>query len=118
MPLVDRILVRVSGTTPAPTRYSALVAHPHSGWMNSSASGSSATRAFRSAPLMPAWTWHSPSQMCMLSRCSWRWTWAPRNWSGQNSTSVSSGTDATTSTAFDEVQQMSVSAFTAAVVLT
>ena len=62
--------MRVSGTTPAPTRYSALVAHPHSGWMNSSASGSSATRALRSAPLMPAWTWHSPSQMCMFSRPS------------------------------------------------
>ena len=43
------VFVRVSGTTPAPTRYSALVAHPHSGWMNSSASGSSATRALRSA---------------------------------------------------------------------
>ena len=36
---------------------------------------------------MPAWTWHSPSQMCMFSRPSWRCTWAPRNWSGQNSTS-------------------------------
>ncbi len=60
--------VRASGTTPAPTRYSALVAHPHSGWMNSSASGASATRALRSAPLMPACTWHSPSQMCMFSR--------------------------------------------------
>ena len=35
--------MRVSGTTPAPTRYSALVAQPHSGWMKSSASGSSAT---------------------------------------------------------------------------
>ena len=68
IPLVDRILVRVSGTTPAPTRYRALVAQPHSGWMNSSASGSSATRAFSSAPLIPAWTWHSPSQMCMFSR--------------------------------------------------
>ena len=118
MPLVERIFVRVSGTTPAPTRYSALVAQPHSGWMNSSASGSSATRALRSAPLMPAWTWHSPSQMCMLRRPSWRCTWAPRNWSGQNSTSVSSGIEATTSTALDDVQQMSVSALTAAVVLT
>ena len=118
MPLVDRIFVRVSGTTPAPTRYRALVAQPHSGWMNSSASGSSATRALRSAPLMPACTWHSPSQMCMFSRPSWRCTWAPRNWSGQNSTSVSSGIEATTSTALDEVQQMSVSALTAAVVLT
>ena len=30
--------------------------------------GSSATRALSSAPLMPAWTWHSPIQMCMFSR--------------------------------------------------
>ena len=67
---------------------------------------------------MPACTWHSPSQMCMFSRRSVRCTWAPRNWSGQNSTSVSSGIERTTSTALDDVQQMSVSAFTAAVVLT
>lgn len=36
----------------------------------------------------------------------------------QNNTSRSGSMDATTSTAFDEVQQMSVSALTAAVVLT
>jgi hypothetical protein len=75
-------------------------------------------RSRRSAPLMPAWTWHSPNQMCMLSRPVIRWTWAPRNWSGQKRISVSRGIDSTTSTAFDEVQQMSVSAFTSAVVLT
>jgi hypothetical protein len=75
-------------------------------------------RALSSAPLMPAWTWHSPIQMCMFSRPVSRCTCAPRNWSGQNSTSVSAGMLWTTSTAFDEVQQMSVSAFTAAVVLT
>ena len=68
--------------------------------------------------MIPAWTWHSPSQMCMFSRPVIRCTWAPRNWSGQNSTSVSAGIDCTTSTALDDVQQMSVSAFTAAVVLT
>ena len=67
IPDVDRILVRSGGTTPAPARYSALVAQPHSGWMNSSASGSASTRSRRSAPLMPAWTWHSPIQMCMFS---------------------------------------------------
>ena len=54
----------------------------------------------------------------MFSRPVIRCTWAPRNWSGQNSTSRSAGMLATTSTAFDDVQQMSVSAFTAAVVLT
>jgi hypothetical protein len=54
----------------------------------------------------------------MFSRPVRRCTWAPRNWSGQNRTSWSAGIDSTTSTALDEVQQMSVSAFTAAVVLT
>ena len=79
IPDVDRILVRSGGTTPAPARYSALVAHPHSGWMNSSASGSASTRSRRSAPLIPAWTWHSPIQMCMFRRPVSRCTWAPRN---------------------------------------
>ena len=118
MPAVDRILVRSAGTTPAPARYSALVAQPHSGWMNSSASGSAITRSRRSAPLIPACTWHSPIQMCMLSRPVRRCTWAPRNWSGQNRISWSAGIERTTSTALDDVQQMSVSAFTAAVVFT
>ena len=59
--------------------------------------GCSATRPASSAPLMPAWTWHSPIQMCMLSRPVTRCTWAPRNWSGQNSTSWSAGIDWTTS---------------------
>jgi hypothetical protein len=54
----------------------------------------------------------------MFSRSSTRRTCAPRNWSGRNSTSFSAGIEATTSTALDEVQQMSVSDFTAAVVLT
>ena len=67
---------------------------------------------------MPACTWHSPPQTEMLSRPSTRRTCAPRNWSGPNSTGVSAGMERTTSTAFDEVQQMSVSAFTSAVVLT
>ena len=67
---------------------------------------------------MPACTWHSPAQTCMFSRLSVRRTCAPRNWSGRNNTSRSAGIDATTSTALLEVQQMSVSAFTAAVVLT
>ena len=37
---------------------------------------------------------------------------------GRNSTSRSAGIDSTTSTALDDVQQMSVSAFTSAEVLT
>ena len=67
---------------------------------------------------MPACTWHSPIQMCMLSRPVTRCTCAPRNWSGRNRISWSAGIESTTSTAFDDVQQMSVSAFTSAVVLT
>ena len=67
---------------------------------------------------MPACTWHSPIQMRMFCRPVTRWTCAPRNWSGRNSTSRSAGIDSTTSTAFDDVQQMSVSAFTSAVVFT
>ena len=67
---------------------------------------------------MPACTWHSPIQMRMLVRPVTRWTWAPRNWSGRKSTSRSAGIDSTTSTALDDVQQMSVSAFTSAEVLT
>ena len=67
---------------------------------------------------MPACTWHSPIQIRMLVRPVTRWTWAPRNWSGRKSTSRSAGTDSTTSTALDDVQQTSVSAFTSAEVLT
>ena len=67
---------------------------------------------------MPACTWHSPAQTCMFARPVIRRTCAPRNWSGRNSTSRSAGMDSTTSTALDEVQQMSVSAFTSAVVFT
>ncbi|SLI29729.1 Uncharacterised protein [Mycobacteroides abscessus subsp. abscessus] len=54
----------------------------------------------------------------MFSRPVTRLTWAPRNWSGRNSTSRSGSMEATTSTALEEVQQMSVSAFTSAVVFT
>ena len=64
MPPVDRIRTRSAGTAPAPASYRALVAQPHSGWMNSSASGLAAAFAASWAPLMPACTWHSPAQMC------------------------------------------------------
>ena len=47
-----------------------------------------------------------------------RLTCAPRNWSGRNSTSRSSGIAATTSAAFAEVQQTSDSALTSALVFT
>jgi hypothetical protein len=54
----------------------------------------------------------------MSSRPVTRLTCAPRNWSGRNRISRSAGIDRTTSAALDDVQQMSVSAFTAAVVFT
>ena len=43
---------------------------------------------------MPAWTWHSPAHTCRFLRPVTRRTWAPRNWSGQNNTSRSSGIEA------------------------
>ena len=82
-----------AGTTPAPTRYSALVAQPHSGWMNSSASGSASTRAFRSAPLMPACTWHSPIQMCMFVAAGEALHVGAEELVGQNRISRSAGID-------------------------
>ncbi len=118
MPPVDRMLTLSAGTAPSPARYRADVAQPHSGWMNSSASGWAVAVAASWSPLMPACTWHSPAQTCTLSLPVSRRTCAPRNWSGQNSTSVSAGMEATTSTALDDVQQMSVSALTSAVVFT
>ena len=74
MPPVDRIRVRSAGRSPSPACHSAAVAQPHSGWMNSSASGSAAALRRSSSGLIPACTWHSPSQMCMLARPVTRWT--------------------------------------------
>ena len=95
------------------------MAQPHSGWTNSSASGSASTRARSSSPLMPACTWHSPAQMCRFSRpVSALDVRAEELVGAEQHLAVGSGSSATTSTAFDDVQQMSVTAFTAAVVLT
>ena len=47
-----------------------------------------------------------------------RRTWAPRNWSGRNSTSRSAGMAETTSAALADVQQTSASALTSALVFT
>ncbi len=66
---------------------------------------------------MPAWTWHSPIHSSSFRPVT-RSTWAPRNMSGRNRISRSSGMLRTTAAAFDEVQQMSDSAFTSAVVFT
>ena len=40
------------------------VEQPHSGWMRKSAPGWAARISVMSDGRMPAWTWHSPSQMC------------------------------------------------------
>ncbi len=56
--------------------------------------------------------------MSMFRRPVTRRTCAPRNWSGQNSTSRPAGIESTTSAAFDEVQHTSASAFTSALVFT
>ncbi len=118
MPPVESTLTRSWGTVPEEARYSADVAQPHSGCTYSSASGSASTRSRRVWPSIPACTWHSPIHTWMLSRPVTRLTCAPRNWSGRNRISRSSGIERMTSAALDEVQQMSVSALTAAVVLT
>ena len=62
MPPVDRILVRSRGRSPCSVCHRAAVEQPHSGWMNSSASGVLAALRRSSPGLMPAWTWHSPIQ--------------------------------------------------------
>ena len=118
MPPVDSTRVRPGGRSPSPACHSAAVEHPHSGWMNSSAAGSALALRRSSAGLIPACTWHSPSQTCRLARPVTRRTWAPRNWSGRNRTSRSAGTDATTCAALAEVQHRSDSALTSALVFT
>src|SRR5699024_9993245 len=118
IPPVERIFTWSAGTAPSPAKYNADVAQPHSGWMNNSATGSPASRSATSGPLIPAWTWHSPAHTCRFCLAVRLRTCAPRNWSGQNNTSVSCGIEFTTSTAFEDVQHTSVSAFTSAVVFT
>ena len=79
--------------------------------------GARAACLVSSSPLMAACAWHSPAQICMFSRPMIRLTGEPGTVRAEQHLTVP-GIDATTSTAFDEVQQESVSAFTAAVVLT
>ena len=68
MPPVESTRVRLAGRSPSPACHRAAVEHPHSGWMNSSAAGSAAALRRSPSGLIPACTWHSPSQMCMLAR--------------------------------------------------
>ena len=60
-----------SGSISPEATYSiACVAQPHSGWIRNSASGFSARVWTMSSGRMPAWTWHSPSQMWKRARRS------------------------------------------------
>ena len=56
--------------SPAATYSIAWVEQPHSGWIRNSASGFSARVRAMSSGRMPAWTWHSPSQMWKRARRS------------------------------------------------
>jgi len=85
-----------------------LVEQPHSGWMRKSAPGCCARTLEMSDGRMPAWTWHSPSQTCMLRPICFS-TNAPRNMSGPKRISVSGPCSrrmcSTTFTALLEVTQ-------------
>src|SRR5699024_7893487 len=118
MPPVERMCVLFPGISPDSAIHSALVVQPHSGWMYSSASVFARTVSTKSHGEISACTWHSPAQTWMLFRPVTRRTCAPRNWSGRNKISCSGSMERTTSAAFEEVQQTSVSALTSAVVLT
>ena len=105
-----------ASTSPAATYSIAWVEQPHSGWIRNSASGCSARVRSMSSGRMPAWTWHSPSQMWKRARRSGssrspvsRSTKAPSHMSGPKRISVSGPCSAqmcsTTCTALEEVQQ-------------
>ena len=82
----------------------AWLAQPHSGWTSSSASGASAVQRSMSAGRMPAWTWHSPSQIRSLRPVT-RSSQSPRYRSGRKRISRSAGIASITAFALPEVQQ-------------
>ncbi len=98
MPSVERMCVRPFANAIA------WLAHPHSGWTSSSASGASSCQRSRSAGRMPACTWHSPIQIRSfrpVTRSSQR----PRKTSGRKRISRSAGIASITAFALPEVQQ-------------
>ena len=97
MPSVERMCVRPFANAIA------WLAQPHSGWTSSSASGTLAQRS-TSSGRMPAWTWHSPIQMCSLRPVT-RSSQRPRNMSGRKRISRSAGIASITAFALPEVQQ-------------
>ncbi len=56
--------------SPEATNSIAWVEQPHSGWIRNSAFGCSSRVRAMSSGLIPAWTWHSPSQMWKRPRRS------------------------------------------------
>ena len=120
IPLVDRIWVRSVGHDAGRRRGTArTVAQPHSGWMNSSASGFGRD-AVAQVGAVDAGVDVALAQPDVHVLAAGRRAARARRGTGRGRTGprVSAGIERTTSTAFDDVQQMSVSAFTAAVVLT
>ena len=92
---------------------SAVVVHPHSGWIEHLGLGILRPRAAAPVGRCPRARGTRPSTGASCARLC-RSTWAPRNTSGRNRISRSSGIVRTTSTAFEDVQQMSDSALTSA----
>ena len=65
MPPVESMWTPSESMSPAATYSITLVEQPHSGWIRKSAPGCAARTAAMSDGLIPAWTWHSPSQTCI-----------------------------------------------------
>ena len=80
------------------------LAQPHSGWISRSTPGRLSIILVTSSGRIPAWTWHSPGQIFIL-RPVIRSRYAPRNMSGRNRISRSSGTASMICCALPEVQQ-------------
>src|SRR5258707_146490 len=95
---------------------SAITSGGHSGCAMICTDGSASRYIFSSSPVKRSCTSHAPFQ-AMIFTVVCEATYFARYWSGTKIT-VSLLRLSTTSTAFDEVQQMSTSAFTSADVLT
>src|SRR6266511_1142891 len=79
-------------------------AQPHSGCTSSSASGASCCQRSMSSGRIPAWTWHSPSQMFSFRPVTFS-SQRPRYMSGRKRISWSRGIASITAFALPDVQQ-------------
>ena len=66
IPPVESMWTPSASTSPAATYSITDVEQPHSGWIRKSAPGCDARMSAMSLGRMPACTWHSPSQTCIL----------------------------------------------------